>query len=75
MQSLTLFKRKAKGEAEVAQGTNVPKEMLEYLVLQRRILDGKEGPWKVWGTTEETQADDILGKMTRKRTGVGAVAT
>ena len=32
-----------------------PRTSVEYLVLQRRILRGLEGPWKIWGMTEESE--------------------
>ncbi|KAG8534248.1 uncharacterized protein KY384_001092 [Bacidia gigantensis] len=34
--------------------------MQEYFVLQRRIFDGVEGPWKVWGTTKETDIKHVV---------------
>ncbi|KAF2105132.1 hypothetical protein NA57DRAFT_29780 [Rhizodiscina lignyota] len=39
-------------ELEVYEGE--PKDVVEYLVLQRRIWDGAEEPWLVWGFAEET---------------------
>ena len=75
LQSLARLRRNSSGEEEVVNGTGIPKEMLEYLVLQRRIFDGKEGSWKVWGTTEETQVDGILGKVPQKRRSVGVAVT
>ena len=37
------------------------KKMIEYLVLQRTMLKGKEGVWKIWGTIEESKVEDALG--------------
>lgn len=37
-----------------------PKMMVEYLVLQRMMLKGKEQQWMIWGTTEETKVEDVL---------------
>ena len=34
-------------------------KVIEYLVIQRRIIDGQEGDWKIWGTTQETSYDQI----------------
>lgn len=34
----------------------------EYVVLQRRIIDGEEGDWKIWGTTEETSYENVFGQ-------------
>ena len=45
-------------ENEYAAGEK--KRMVEYLVLQRRIFKGKEGPWLVWGTVQETEAGSVL---------------
>ena len=56
-QSLTKYKTGAVGIPDVViSGTEKekPKDVTEYLVLQRRILRGEEGPWKIWGTTTET---------------------
>lgn len=40
-----------------AQGKHLkgePKEVVEYLVIEKNYHMGKESPWYVWGTTEET---------------------
>lgn len=37
------------------------KKMVEYVVLQRMMLKGKEGDWKIWGTIEESKVEDVLG--------------
>ena len=42
------------------------KTMLEYLVLQKMMVRGKEGPWKAWGTTEESDAKDVLKEQSEK---------
>ena len=39
--------------------------MKEYVVLQRMMLEGKEGKWKVWGTIEESKVEDVLGDNAR----------
>lgn len=41
--------------------TTEEKKVVEYLVLQRIMLNGNEGKWKVWGTMEESKAEDVLG--------------
>lgn len=43
-----------------------PMEMVEYLVLQQRLLEGKSERWMVWGTVEETDAESVLGKVNGK---------
>ena len=40
-------------------------KMEEYVVLQRMMLEGKEGAWKVWGTIEESKVEDVLGDEAR----------
>lgn len=45
------------------KGTGEAKDVKEYLVIQRRMLQGNEGPWVVWGTTGESDITDIaVGK-------------
>lgn len=70
-QSLALVQSSATGKPEVVKGTDQEKDMVEYLVLQRRMFDGLEGPWKIWGTAQETEADDVLGRSA-PTPGVGA---
>lgn len=54
----TLERMPAKDLAGNARET---KKMIEYLVLQRTMLKGKEGEWKIWGTAEESKVDEALG--------------
>ena len=35
------------------------KDVTELVVIQKRVLRGKEEPWKVWGTTTETSRKDL----------------
>jgi len=45
------------------QGTQDGKQdLVEYLVLQKLILRGTEKPWMVWGTTQESQVEQVLGE-------------
>ena len=37
------------------------KDMVEYVVLQRMMLRGTEGKWKIWGTIEESKVEAVLG--------------
>lgn len=60
VQSIATYLPKRRGEEERVEGGE-EKNMVEYLVLQKRILKGEEGPWLVWGTVEETDPDEILG--------------
>ena len=54
----TLERMPAKDLAGNARET---KKMIEYLVLQRTMLKGKEGEWKIWGTAEESKVEEALG--------------
>jgi hypothetical protein len=44
------------GKGEVKAG-KVLKEMetVEYLVMQKKIINGKEGEWVLWGTTQPSK--------------------
>lgn len=47
----------------MVEGMDQDKQVDEYVVIQRRIMKGKEEPWMVWGTTQETSVDEMLGKL------------
>lgn len=36
------------------------RKLVEHVVLQRKMWKGKEDSWKVWGTIEESKAEDVL---------------
>lgn len=40
----------AASDKTVLAGSEHPKDLVEQLILQRRIFRGKEGPWRIWGT-------------------------
>jgi protein MBA1 len=46
-------------EEELAQPDVHEKDVVEYLVLQRRLLKGEEEPWKVWGFANATTLESI----------------
>ena len=46
-------------EDTVVKGTGEAKDVTEYLVIQRRMLKGKESAWSVWGTTGESDITDV----------------
>jgi hypothetical protein len=50
VQSLT----KITPNGQIMEGTNTPKEVLEYVVVEKKKSNGAESPWFVWGTTTET---------------------
>ena len=64
MQSLeTIIKGTEEGDdtsSRIADDDN--KRLVEYLVLQRIMIDGEEQPWMVWGTTQETSVDQALSQ-------------
>lgn len=38
----------------MVEGTNLPRPVVEYLVVEKKVIAGVEQPWHVWGTTAET---------------------
>jgi len=51
-----------KSNVAIDQPKAVPKKVTEYVVLQKRLIRGKEDQWKIWGMTEETKPEDVLGE-------------
>lgn len=43
----------------LVKGTGEEMQVSEYLVLQRRMVRDEEGPWLIWGTTNETDPETI----------------
>ena len=43
-------------------GTGEVKEVTEYIVIQKRIINEKEDKWIVWGTVEESDWRSILNR-------------
>jgi protein MBA1 len=41
-------------DGKAIPGTGNERDLKEYVVIQKMMWDGKEGPWIIWGTTEET---------------------
>ena len=37
--------------------------MEEYIVVQRIVLKGKEGPWRVWGRAGESDAEKVMEEV------------
>lgn len=46
-------------EGELEGGTTVERELTEFVVLQRLMVKGVEGPWMVWGFGEETTLEGM----------------
>lgn len=40
-------------------GTGEPKDVTEYFVIQKRLINGQETYWEVWGTVEETTVEKL----------------
>lgn len=64
-QSLARLRARLDGSSDsIIPGTGEQKNVKEYLVLQKRILQAQEGEWIIWGTTDETDVKDIIkGKV------------
>ena len=41
-------------QGKVVEGTDIPKPVVEYLVVEKKTIAGTDQPWHVWGTTRET---------------------
>ena len=61
MQSLEKIPKGTGAQSNVVLGETKgePKKVTEYVVLQKRMIRGKEDPWKIWGMTEETKPEDV----------------
>lgn len=46
-------------DESVVPGTGITRDVQEYIVIQKRLLHGREDDWVIWGTTEETMLDNI----------------
>lgn len=65
LQSLGRYVSGGPGRPEaLVKGTGNEKAVTEYLVLQRRVWKEVEEPWMIWGTTEETDPNTVLGLNT-----------
>ena len=63
-QSLKKVRKVKKGRETVEvleEGSSAtPKQVVEYLVVQRLCKRGKMGPWMIWGTTTESDPHEAL---------------
>lgn len=39
-----------------------PKTLVEYVVLQRMMIEGEEKKWMIWGTMQESKVEDVIGE-------------
>ena len=59
VQSLQTLER-IKSDGQLVAGTGEKKLVKEYLVVQKRMWSGKEEPWMVWGTVEESDWKKVV---------------
>ena len=60
-QSLVKIKRHPQSKEEaIVRGTESERVIDEYLVVQRRIWKGREEQWRIWGTIQEPDVNEIL---------------
>lgn len=52
-------------------GTTEEREVVEYLVLQKIMLNGKEEKYKIWGTVEESKEDVLENDTVAATAAVG----
>jgi protein MBA1 len=50
---------KARNKQEQSEMHEVKKTVVEYLVLQQRVIHGDVENWKVWGFTEESTPETV----------------
>ena len=55
--------KRRKADGSVVPGSGQEKEMVEYLVIQRKLEKAAEQEWMVWGTTEETTLEILEEEM------------
>jgi protein MBA1 len=61
----SIRKLKDEGEKKVRRSkesfpdNGVPKKVVEYFVMQKRVIGGREEDWKVWGFTHESTPERI----------------
>jgi len=50
--------RRTDARATPEESAGKEQEVLEYVVVQRRVWKGVEERWRLWGTTMETRLED-----------------
>ena len=73
-QRVLRFELAGTSKGEMVEGTDKWANVVEYMVIQRRIIDGLEEPWKVWGTAEETPYHEVLKWKAPRETQTRAIA-
>lgn len=60
-QSLVKIQRHPQTKEEITvRGTDSEQMIDEYLVMQRRIWKGQEERWRIWGTVQEANVNELL---------------
>ena len=54
--------KRTKPYGEIVDGTGAEKDLMEYVVVQRRMMKEKEEPWMVWGTVEESDWKTVVAE-------------
>lgn len=57
-QKLTRWTR-VKGVDQIVPGSGKEKDVIEYVVLQKKYEAWNSGDWQIWGTTQETKVEDL----------------
>jgi len=47
-------------DGTMVPGSGKEKDVQEYVVIQKKLFQGKEEDWMVWGTTEETRLEELV---------------
>lgn len=50
-------------------------DLTEYVVIQQLILDGRERPWMIWGTVQETDEKGVEALLAKGWSGMGEELT
>ena len=80
IRSLQSLKRNLKGqngkeETVMEDSNDQQNEVVEYLVMQKMMLNGDESSWKIWGMTEETRPREVwYGGRWKSKAGSPAIA-
>lgn len=75
-QSVSIKSTDAAKKEAAFYGSGRPEKVVEYLVLQRRVINGREDKdWKIWGFTKESTPQKMREDESYWRETVNASAT
>lgn len=79
IRSLQSLKRNLKGqngkeETVMEDSDDQQNEVVEYLVMQKMMLNGDESSWKIWGMTETRPREVWYGGRWKSKAGSPAIA-